>query len=133
MLIKDPPVEIVENLWMLGTSLYPLYLLKGGRGGTIVEGGTGAMGPVLREQLTQLGIAADYVRQVIVTHAHPDHVMAVPLFREMFPGVQVIASATAWPPIRLPWIAWSGKGTRSKWTRVSHWRSWKRPATAIAA
>jgi glyoxylase-like metal-dependent hydrolase (beta-lactamase superfamily II) len=32
---------------------------------------------------------------VIVTHAHPDHVMAVPLFREMFPGVQVIASATA--------------------------------------
>lgn len=95
MLIKNPPVEIIENLWMLGTNLYPLYLLKGGRGGTIVEGGTGPMGPVLREQLVQLGIATDYVRRVIVTHAHPDHVMAVPLFREMFLGVQVIASATA--------------------------------------
>jgi len=95
MLVKDPPVEIIDNLWMLGTNLYPLYLLKGRQGGTIVEGGTGVMGPVLREQLAQLGIAADYVRQVIVTHAHPDHVMAVPLFREMFPGVTVIASATA--------------------------------------
>jgi len=95
MLVQDPPVEIIDNLWMLGTNLYPLYLLKGRQGGTIVEGGTGAMGPILREQLAQLGIAADFVRQVIVTHAHPDHVMAVPLFREMFPGVTVIASATA--------------------------------------
>ena len=95
MLIKTPPVEVTDRLWMLGTSLYPLYLLQGSRGATLVEGGTGAMGPVLREQLAQLGIAASDVRQVIVTHAHPDHVMAVPLFRDLFPGVQVIASATA--------------------------------------
>ncbi len=95
MLVKDPPVEIIDNLWMLGTNLYPLYLLRGRQGGTIIEGGMGAMGPVLREQLAQLGIAADSVRQVIVTHAHPDHVMAVPLFREMFPGVSVVASAIA--------------------------------------
>lgn len=95
MLVKDPPVEIIDRLWMLGTNLYPLYLLRGSRGDTLVEGGTGAMGPVLREQLAQLGIAADTVRQVIVTHAHPDHVMAVPLFREMFPQVSVIASARA--------------------------------------
>jgi len=92
MLVKDPPVEIMDNVWMLGTNLYPLYLLKGPQGGTIVEGGTGAMGPVLREQLAQLGIAADYVRQVIVTHAHPDHVMAIPMFRDLFPGVTVAAS-----------------------------------------
>lgn len=95
MLIKDPPVEILDNVWMLGTNLYPLYLLKGRQGGTIVEGGTGPMGPVLREQLATLGIAADYVRQLIVTHAHPDHVMAVPMLRELFPGVTVLASATA--------------------------------------
>jgi len=29
---------------------------------------------------------------VVVTHAHPDHVMAVPLFREKFPEVTVLAS-----------------------------------------
>jgi glyoxylase-like metal-dependent hydrolase (beta-lactamase superfamily II) len=32
---------------------------------------------------------------VVVTHAHPDHVMAVPLFREMFPSVAVLASESA--------------------------------------
>lgn len=95
MLVKDPPVKILDNFWMLGTNLYPLYLLQASRGGTIVEGGTGAMGPVLRDQLTQLDIVPDSIRQVIVTHAHPDHVMAVPLFREMFPAVKVIASAAA--------------------------------------
>jgi len=50
------------------------------------EGGVGAMGKVLAGQLQELGIASDSVKQVIVTHAHPDHVMAVPAFRRMFSG-----------------------------------------------
>ncbi len=54
------------------------------------------MGPILCRAAGQaLGIARDFVRQVIVTHAHPDHVMAIPVFREMFPEVSVIASAPA--------------------------------------
>jgi len=95
VLVRNPPVEIVDGLWMLGTNQYPLYLLRGPQAGTLVEGGTGAMGPLLREQLQTLGIAADSIKQVIVTHAHPDHVMAVPMFRELFPGVTVLASAVA--------------------------------------
>jgi len=94
MLVKDPPVEIAENLWMLGTNAYPLFLFKGERG-TIFEGGTGPMGPVLHEQLSELGITSDFVGQVVVTHAHPDHVMAVPLMQQMFPGVSVLASEPA--------------------------------------
>jgi len=95
MLVKDPPVEIADNLWMLGTNAYPLFLFKGGQRGTIFEGGTGPMGPVLREQLSELGITSDFVGQVVVTHAHPDHVMAVPLMQQMFPGVSVLASEAA--------------------------------------
>ena len=95
MLIQNPPVSITDNLWMLGTNRYPLYLFGGQSEGAIFEGGTGAMGPVLREQLDELGIAADFVKQVIVTHAHPDHVMAVPLFREIFPEVAVLGSEVA--------------------------------------
>ena len=53
------------------------------------------MGPLLARQLEQRGIAKDFLRQVVITHAHPDHVMAVPLFREMFPGITVAASETA--------------------------------------
>ena len=95
MLIKNPPVAIIDNLWMLGTNQYPLYLVKGGRESAVFEGGVGAMGKVLREQLQGLPGLGDSVKQVVVTHAHPDHVMAVPMLRSLFPGVTVLASAVA--------------------------------------
>ena len=95
MLIQNPPVEITANLLMLGTNAYPLFLYKGESQGTIFEGGVGAMGPLTLQQMGRQGIGRDFVRQVIVTHAHPDHVMAVPLFRKAFPEVTVLASEVA--------------------------------------
>jgi len=95
MVITDPPAEITPGLWMLGTSEYPLYLVRDEEGCTVFEGGTGAMGPVLMRQLADLGVPAEAVRQVVVTHAHPDHVMAVPMFRRTFPQVAVLASEAA--------------------------------------
>jgi len=95
MIKKDPPVELSDSLVMLGTNEYPLYLVKGGDQGAIFEGGVGAMGPVLQQQLAELNVPPDFVRQVIVTHGHPDHVMAVPAMQQMFPGVMVCASRPA--------------------------------------
>lgn len=95
MIKKDPPVELTESLTMLGANEYPLYLVKGGEQGAIFEGGVGAMGPVLQQQLAELAVPPDFVRQIIVTHAHPDHVMAVPAMQRMFPGVTVCASQLA--------------------------------------
>ena len=95
MLIKDPPVEIADGLWMLGTSEYPVFLAMDQNEAAIFEGGVGADGPVVKDQLTRLGVAADLVRQVVITHAHPDHVMAVPAFRAMFDGVTICASEPA--------------------------------------
>ncbi len=95
MLIKNPPAEIVAGLHMLGTSEYPLFLVAGARESAIFEGGTGAMGALLLQQLDQLGVARDSVKQLVITHAHPDHVMAVPVFRRAFPAVKVLASETA--------------------------------------
>lgn len=95
MLIQDPPAELADNLRMLGTTEYPIYLYQGRSEGLIFEGGTGAMGPVLEEQLAGMGVGADVVKQVVVTHGHPDHVMAVPMLREMFPAVKVLASQVA--------------------------------------
>jgi len=95
MLIRNPPTQIVDGLWMLGTNEYPLYLLRCGEEAAVFEGGTGAMGPVLSEQLEQTGVAPGAVKQLIVTHAHPDHVMAVPMLRELFPAVTVLAGEVA--------------------------------------
>ncbi|MDY0169694.1 MAG: MBL fold metallo-hydrolase [Thermoguttaceae bacterium] len=95
MLIDNPPVEVADSVWMLGTTAYPVYLVRGRNEGMIIEGGIGAIEPLLRRQLDELDVASEYVRQVVVMHAHPDHVMAIPLLRELFPGVVVAASEPA--------------------------------------
>jgi glyoxylase-like metal-dependent hydrolase (beta-lactamase superfamily II) len=95
MLIQDPPVRITDHLLMLGTNEYPLYLFQSEREAAIFEGGTGAMGPLLREQIERLGIPTELVRQAVIPHAHPDHVMAIPMFRQIFPGITVAASQKA--------------------------------------
>jgi glyoxylase-like metal-dependent hydrolase (beta-lactamase superfamily II) len=95
MLIQKTPAEIGGNVWMLGTVDYPVYLVRGTREGAVIEGGISALGPLLAVQLKQLGVGSDYLRQVVITHAHPDHVMAIPALRAMFPGLSVLASAAA--------------------------------------
>ena len=95
MLVKNPPAQLTDKLRMLGAAPYPVYLYRGERGATIFEGGIGSVGPLLLEQLDKLEIDRDSIGQAVVTHAHPDHVMAVPLFRQAFPNVSVLASKTA--------------------------------------
>lgn len=95
MLVKDPPVEIAGNLWMLGTTEHPFYLYKGGTPGTLFEGGIGPAGSVLCEQLRARGVTVGQLKQVVITHAHPDHVMAVPALREAYPEIEVLASDPA--------------------------------------
>ena len=95
MLIQQTPVRIVEDLWMLATAAYPLYLVRAGQSAAVFEGGTGAMGPLVKEQLAELETGLPAVRQIVVTHAHPDHVMAVPLLRGLFPEAKVLASQAA--------------------------------------
>jgi len=95
MLIQETPAEVGGGVWMLGTTAYPMYLLRGDREGAIIEGGISALGPLLDRQFRGLGVGPTYVRQAVITHAHPDHVMAVPFLRERFPGITVLASPAA--------------------------------------
>ena len=89
------PATITENLLVLGPIEYPIYLVRDGSDVAIFEGGAGACAALVEEQLAQLGIAKDSIKQIVVTHAHPDHVMSVPAFRRMSPGAKVLASAAA--------------------------------------
>jgi len=95
MLVKDPPVAVTDKLRMLGITRYPIYLFEGSEEGTVFEGGVGAIGPSVRKQMDELSVSGDFVKQIVLTHAHPDHVMAVPLLREMFPDAVVLASEPA--------------------------------------
>jgi glyoxylase-like metal-dependent hydrolase (beta-lactamase superfamily II) len=95
MLMTSPPAELTNNLWMLGTAEYPVFCFRDGGECAIFEAGVSAVAPIIARQMAALGLAGESVRQVVVTHAHPDHVMGVPVFRKLFPAVTVLASAAA--------------------------------------
>jgi len=95
MLVNNPPVELTDSLVMLGTKEYPMYLAKRDGRSILFEGGIGPMGPVVAEQIASLGIDPASVATIVVPHAHPDHVMAVPMLRGLFPNAQVVASKIA--------------------------------------
>ena len=95
MLIKNPPVEIANDFWMLGTDEFPVFCSREAGECVVFETAVSAVVPVIARQMEALGIAADSVKQLVITHAHPDHVMGVPVFRKLFPGVTVLASGLA--------------------------------------
>jgi len=95
MFIKNPPVRIADSLAMLGLNEYPMYLVSGDGAAAVFEGGAGPVGPVVAGQIDGIGIDPAQVRQIVVPHAHPDHVMAVPRLRELFPEAEVLASQPA--------------------------------------
>ena len=95
MLLKNPPVEITKDLLMLGTAEYPVFCFRDAGECAIFEAGVSAVAPVIARQIGTLGIAPEAVKQVVITHAHPDHVMGVPIFRKLFPHVTVLASGLA--------------------------------------
>jgi len=95
MLVDRPPALVADRFWMLGAAAYPLYLYVGEKSATLFEGGIGAMGPLVRDQIAATPAAGLPIAQIVVTHAHPDHVMAVPFLRDAFPGAAVLASEKA--------------------------------------
>lgn len=95
MLITRVPRELAEGFWMLGSEAYPLYVYAHTEQASVLEGGISALGPVLAEQLEARRLAPGGLGKLVVTHAHPDHVMAIPWLRRRYPQLKVIASQAA--------------------------------------
>jgi 2-aminobenzoylacetyl-CoA thioesterase len=89
MFIKNPPAKIGDDFWMLGTFEYPVFCFQD----IMFETAISSVVSVIARQMASLGIAP--IKQLVITHAHPDHVMGVPAFRKLFPGITVSASALA--------------------------------------
>ncbi len=65
------------------------YLIKGDRP-CLVETGTAPSAPVVRDALGRLGIGADDLATVVVTHIHLDHAGGAGDIAAMFPSAQIV-------------------------------------------
>jgi glyoxylase-like metal-dependent hydrolase (beta-lactamase superfamily II) len=94
-MLEHPPVPLTQNLWALGSAAHPVYVFLQGDEGILFEGGIGSTAPLLLEQMDHVGIARERIRCLAVTHAHPDHVMAVNQLRKAIAGLKIVASEKA--------------------------------------
>jgi glyoxylase-like metal-dependent hydrolase (beta-lactamase superfamily II) len=65
------------------------YLIRGDRP-CLVETGTAPSAPLVRDALAELGVGADDLATVVVTHIHLDHAGGAGDIAAMFPAAQVV-------------------------------------------
>ncbi len=88
------PITITPHFYQLGTPSFPAYLSLGEQG-MIIEGGTGPTTNIITEQIETLGIDPRRVTRIALTHAHADHIGAVPHLKQMWDHLNFLASPAA--------------------------------------
>ena len=86
------PSQVTDNLWILGSDDFHLYLIKGSDACALVETGISATADILLEQLSSMRAEPDFL---IVTHPHSDHVTGLDSLRQTFSRATVMAGKGA--------------------------------------
>lgn len=92
--IVHKPLAITNNLYRLGIPAFPVYLSLG-TDAMIIEGGIGAVYPLVVDQISELGVQPDRIKYVALTHSHADHIGAVPYLKKLWPHLKIIAGQNA--------------------------------------
>lgn len=91
--LADPnrpfPFQMTEQIWVLGSHHFNLFLIQGSRASALVELGVSAVADTVIRQLAELQVKPDYL---ILTHPHADHITGLPGLKDAFPeAVWVVA------------------------------------------
>ena len=70
-----------------------VYLLDGGAEAALIDVGIGDGLDAILANVEAAGVAAERIRYVLLTHAHPDHAGGSAKLRERLPNAEVVASA----------------------------------------
>lgn len=101
--VDDAPVEstvtdLGDEVFMIDTrmggyaGITASYLIRGSRP-CLIETGTARSAPLVTEQLARLGVGADDLACVVVTHIHLDHAGGVGDIAAAFPNARVVVQA----------------------------------------
>lgn len=88
------PLDLTAHLYQLGTPVLPVYLSMGEEG-MLIEGGVRGTARMVVDQLKHLDIDPRKIKYLALTHSHPDHIGAVPVFKKIWPHLQVLGSPVA--------------------------------------
>ena len=85
------PVQIIGNIYYVGTNGVSSFLVVTSAGHILLDSGFNQSVPLIRESVTQLGFRFEDIRMLLSSHAHFDHVAGHALVQQLT-GAQIIAS-----------------------------------------
>ena len=89
---EDFPIELGDDIRLLGNYFFSLYLVRGANASALIEMGVTAVVDAVIGQLESLGVSPDYL---VLTHPHTDHIAGLPGLMERYPGARLVAGAGA--------------------------------------
>ena len=85
------PFQVTNNVTLLGSELFNLYLVKG-ETYAIVEGGVSGITYPFLEQLSQLNVPPEAISHLVILHSHFDHMMVFPTLKGRYPWMKIVTS-----------------------------------------
>jgi metallo-beta-lactamase class B len=94
------PAKVADNLYFLGTKIHSAWALVGNEGIIILEAlfDYAAKDEIL-DGLKKVGLDANKVKYVVLSHAHGDHDGGAKLLQDSFPGVHLVYGAEDWDAV----------------------------------
>ncbi len=92
MIIKNTG-KIIDDLYMVGTPVMPVYLLDGEKP-AIFDAGLAFLGKIYADGIRQI-LGHRNLQYCFLSHSHFDHCGSVSFLKKEFPGLKVVASEIA--------------------------------------
>jgi 2-aminobenzoylacetyl-CoA thioesterase len=92
--MAEIPRVLTDRMILLGHDLFLTYLVKGSPC-TLLDLGVSATVPLIERQLDELGFRKEDIGNLVILHAHWDHVCGLPYLRKLFPEATVFGSSKA--------------------------------------
>jgi len=98
----EKPGLITDGLYMIGSYVYPVYLLDG-KNPVIFDGGVAILSDVYIESIQAI-LGEREPAYCFLTHSHFDHCGAIAYFKAAFPSIKVVASTKAHDILKRPHV-----------------------------
>ena len=83
------PQRLTENVTLLGNRHFSVYLVRRSDFYTLIECGISSIAEQVIRQITSLGVDVSKIRDLILTHAHADHITGAPVLKGAMPWISV--------------------------------------------
>jgi len=83
------PHSLTKNIILLGNQYFSIYLIRGRRSHTLIESGISSTAEQIISQIGSLDVDTSGIHNLILTHAHADHITGAPFLKKMMPWLKV--------------------------------------------